>query len=277
MRVQLSGRLGNQLFELAHGIELSKKSDAKLKIIWDEYSYPRGLDEDLSKLSLDYLQKSNSTGLVLKVLDKVKRHVPAFEHVFCRVTGIYREEHSRRSRKAKIVSGFYQDYQWAERSLGELEELLAMAAQQVQHDVDKLQLPRKYQVLHYRCGDYLGHAGNFGVLSVGYFEKNLDKDLPVIVLTDSYDRASELFKNLGNCKVISPEECNAWAALVVMSEAELIISSNSTLSWWGAFFATKRGGTAVIPQPFFANKNQTSLFHPDFLVSESIFEVQSEK
>jgi hypothetical protein len=276
MRVQLSGRLGNQLFELAHAFELSKKSHKNFTLVWDDHSYPNGLDEDLSKLNLNYLQKSNAAGLVLKILDKVKKHSPVFEYALCIVFGIYREEHKKRSKTARIVSGFYQDYLWAERSYFEMAELLARAKIQAQHHVDKLKLPKNYQVIHYRCGDYLGHKGNFGVISVDYYKANIDRDLPMVVLTDSYERAIELFKPLGTLKIVSPEECNTWAALIVMSEADLIISSNSTLSWWGAFFAIKQGRRAIIPKSFFANGIQTSLFHPDFATAESIFEEPNE-
>lgn len=276
MRVQLSGRLGNQLFELAHAFELSKIAHENFTLTWDDHSYPSGLDEDLSKLNLNYLQKSNAAGLVLKILDKVKKHSPSFEYALCRGIGIYREEHKKRSKTARIVSGFYQDHLWAERSYIEMAELLAKAKIQVQHRVDKLSLPKNYQVIHYRCGDYLGHKGNFGVISVDYYKANINRDLPTVVLTDSYERANELFKPLGNLKVISPEQCDAWAALIVMSEADLIISSNSTLSWWGAFFAFKQGGRAVIPKPFFANGIQTYLFHPGFVTAESIFEERTE-
>jgi hypothetical protein len=276
MRVQLSGRLGNQLFELAHAIELSKKCQRNFTLVWDDFSYPGGLDEDLSKLNLNYLQKSNLAGLVLKILDKVKKHSPSIEYALCRAIGIDREEHKKRSQTPRLVSGFYQDYLWAEKSYLEIADLLAKVKIQAQHHVDKLKLPKNYQVLHYRCGDYLGHSGNFGVLSVDYYKRNMDKDLPVVILTDSYARAVDLFEPLGYFSVISPEECNAWAALMVMSEAQLNISSNSTLSWWGAFFAIKQGGKAIIPKPFFANGIQTSLFHPDFSTSESIFEERHE-
>ena len=277
MRAQLSGRLGNQLFEFAHAKEISKRSGAKLKLVWDDYSYPNGLNDDLSELRLHNLYKSNSVGLLLKILDKIKKHSSKFEHFLSRTIGVYREQHKKKSRKARVVSGFYQDYQWAEGSCAEIQELLEKAKVLFQFEVDNLSLPNDYQVIHYRCGDYLGHPGNFGVLSIDYYEKNLDESLPVYILTDSYDRASEKFKELGSFNVISPNQCSAWAALVVMSEAKLILSSNSTLSWWGSFLAVKKGGRAVIPEPFFANGIKTSLLHPDFLPSESIFEVDSEK
>jgi hypothetical protein len=276
MRVQLSGRLGNQLFELAHAIELSKKSQKKFTLVWDRFSYSSELSEDLSKLNLSYLKKSNASGLVLKILDKVKKHSPLFEYALCRAIGIYREEHKKRPKTARIISGFYQDYLWAEKSYVEMAELLAKAKIEAQHQVDKLNLPTNYQVLHYRCGDYLVHSGSFGVLSIDYYKTNIDRDLPTVVLTDSYERAIKLFKTLDNLKVISPEECNAWSALIVMSEADLVVSSNSTLSWWGAFFAIKQGGRATIPKPFFANGIQTSLCHPGFKTAESIFEERIE-
>ena len=276
MRVQLSGRLGNQLFESAHAFELSKNSHKQFTLSWDDHSYPSGLKEDLSSLSLNYLQKSNAVGLALKILDKVKKHSPLLEYALCRAIGIYREDHKKRPKTARIISGFYQDYLWAEKSYVEMAGLLAKSKILAQHQVDKLNLPTNYQVLHYRCGDYLGHSGNYGVLSVDYYKANIDGDLPTVVLTDSYERAVELFKPLGNLKVISPEECDTWSALIVMSEADLVVSSNSTLSWWGAFFAIKQGGRAIVPKPFFANGIQTSLCHPGFVTAESMFEERTE-
>ena len=58
------------MFELAHAFELSKKTNQNFSLVWDDHSYPNGLNEDLSKLSLSYLQKSNTAGLALKILDK---------------------------------------------------------------------------------------------------------------------------------------------------------------------------------------------------------------
>ena len=276
MRAQLSGRLGNQLFELAHAMDLSKHSGKKFSLNWDKYSYPSKLDDDLSKLNLDYLRKSNLVGLLLKILDKIKKHSPELEYALCTAMGVYREQHTKKPREVRVVSGFYQDYRWADSSCIEMKDLMEKARMQFQYEVDSLKLPRNYQAMHYRCGDYLGHSGNFGVLSIEYYKQNLDPTLPVIILTDSFDRATEKFKQLECFRIVSPIECSAWAALIVMSEADLIISSNSTLSWWGAFFAIKQGGRAVIPKPFFANGVQTPLFHPEFCTAESIFEERTE-
>ena len=277
MRVQLSGRLGNQLFELAHGIKLSKERDKRLTLVWDDFSFPRGMSHDLSEINLNCLEKSNFLGFGLKILDKIKKHSPTFESLICRTIGIYREEHQEKTQKARIVTGFYQDFQWADNSRQELNDLLSKASMHTKHSIDKLQLPAEYQVLHYRSGDFFGHDANFGVLSLDYYRENLDKSLPAIVLTDSPSQAEKIFEHMDNIRIISPSECDAWSALVVMSEAKLIVGSNSTLSWWGAYFAIQKSGKAVIPVPFYANGSSVKLYHPDFSTSRSIFDERNEK
>ena len=277
MRVQLSGRLGNQLFELAHGIELSKEKDQSLTLVWDRYSFPHGMSHDLSEINLNYLEKCNLLGFVLKVLDKIRKHLPTFESLICRAVGIYREEHQQKAEKARVVTGFYQNFQWADNSRQEMMDLLSKASIHARHSINKLQLPEKYQVLHYRSGDFLDHEANFGVLSVDYYKENLDITLPAIVLTDSPSRAEKVFKHMDNIRIISPSECDAWSALVVMSGAKLIVGSNSTLSWWGAYFAVQNSAKAVIPIPFYANGSTSKLYHPDFSTSRSIFDERNEK
>jgi hypothetical protein len=50
-----------------------------------------------------------------------------------------------------------------------------------------------------------------------------------------------------NFQVLTPSETNAWETLSVITTARRVISSNSTMSWWGAFMANKNGAEVFLP------------------------------
>jgi hypothetical protein len=138
-------------------------------------------------------------------------------------------------------------------------------------DIEKV-IPSKYQVFHYRSGDYLNHPANFGVLNREYYLRNMHQNLPIVVVTDSLDLAKEKFEGLENIHYVDPTKSTAWQAISIISKGSHVVSSNSTLSWWGAFFAVKSGAAAVLPHPFFANGNPVRLYHPEFRRAEALFD-----
>ena len=272
MKVQLSGRLGNQLFEIAHGFGRSNLNSKNPKFIWDIYSYPKGLSRDLLDVPGINLRRDNAYGLLFKCLDKLRGYSKLAETTLCKILRIEREHNQERFSQPKVITGYFQDFHWAEKSYSKLSEILSSMAALYELSQIEEKIPSKYQVFHYRSGDYLNHPANFGVLSREYYLHNMDQNLPVVVVTDSLDMAKKNFENIRDIYFVDPENSNPWQAIIIMSRATHVVSSNSTLSWWGAFFAMKSGGTAVLPDPFFANKNPVQLYHPVFKKSEALFD-----
>ena len=272
MKVQLSGRLGNQLFEIAHGFARSEEISKSPEFIWDIYSYPEGLSRDVLDIPGIKLQQDNKYGLLLKSLDKIRRYSTNTEEVLCKFLRIEREHNSDRFSHPTVITGYFQDFRWAEMSYLKLNELLTSMSLTKRYPESDSNIPDSYQVFHYRCGDYLNHQANFGVLSREYYLRNMLQGLPVVVVTDSLERAIENFGSIKNVQFIDPSKSSAWHAITIISRAAYVVSSNSTLSWWGAFFASKSGGTAVIPKPFFANENAVNLYYPEFKTAQAHFD-----
>jgi hypothetical protein len=272
MKVQLSGRLGNQLFEMAHGFGRSNRDNTEPKFIWDIYSYPEGVSSDILEIPGINLQRDNVFGLIFKCLDKLRSYSASAEKILCKVLRIEREHNQESLTQPIAITGYFQDYDWAEKSYSKLKEILSSMGDTHNDTQIREQLSRKYQVFHYRSGDYLNHPANFGVLNRQYYLQNMDKNLPVVIVTDSLDMAKEKFDNIENSYFVDPGKSNAWQAISIISNASHVVSSNSTLSWWGAFFAMKAGGTAVLPFPFFANGTQVRLYHPEFIRAEALFD-----
>lgn len=272
MKVQLSGRLGNQLFEIAHGFGRAESSAQTPEFIWDIYSYPDGISKEVSEISGIYLRRNDAYGSLFRFLDKLRSYSELVEKALCRVLRIEREHNQNSFCRPIAISGYFQDFTWAEKNYLKMREIYKSCPDVENFSSSQVGIPSTYQAFHYRCGDYLNHPANFGVLSREYYLRNMNPDLPVVIVTDSLDKAKETFKGIGNALYIDPKNSSAWQAISIISASSHVVSSNSTLSWWGSFFAVKSGGTAVMPVPFFANGNPVKLYHPDFTLAQATFD-----
>jgi hypothetical protein len=105
-----------------------------------------------------------------------------------------------------------------------------------------------YQVIHLRRGDYLGTP--FGVLDFSYYKKLLRKDLPLVICSDDSSQISKYCDFFHTQYVFTPLNSSAWEALTIISRAKSVLSSNSTLSWWGAAIANKNSYEVFLPEPW---------------------------
>ena len=84
-----------------------------------------------------------------------------------------------------------------------------------------------------------------------------------------------MFTDKKKCNFVDPRDDEVWKALVLMSTSARLIMSNSTLSWWGGFFAANiNQATVYMPRPFYRNLSKfDELLHLDqFTAVDSIFE-----
>lgn len=279
IRIQLSGRLGNQLFQLAHGLAMATELKKNLYVFYDDIHLSKSEVNDLRAVGVDgivgnRIHRRNDFGLLLKLLDKIRATRPGIESKLCQVLKIYRE-HDEKVSVPFIISGYFQDQVYAEAGLPIIERIVLKKGEDVSIDFVS-NLPVNYQVFHYRRGDFVGHPNNFGTLDPQFYINNMDRDLPIVVLTDSYKVAINDFSDLKNLKVANPSEIDPWMALNIMSKADVVIGSNSTLSWWGCFLAVRNGASAVLPKPFYLNNMNENLYHPDFKFRASIFSEKQE-
>jgi hypothetical protein len=272
MKVQLSGRLGNQLFQIAHGLSRHELGGTDPEFFWDIYSYPKGVSNEVLQIPYINLRRDNIRGFLLKSLDKLRSYSTFAEKTLCRALRIEREHNRDKFLNPYLITGYFQDFQWAEISYPKLMQIHGLMSDMNTGSEIEREFPNMYQVFHYRCGDYFNHPANFGILSPEYYQRNMHPDLPVVIVTDSLDFAKEKFTFIENVRFIDPDKANPWQAISIISKASHVVSSNSTLSWWGSFFAMKSGKIAVLPVPFFANGNSVNLYHPKFTFAEAIFD-----
>jgi hypothetical protein len=108
--------------------------------------------------------------------------------------------------------------------------------------------------IHIRGGDYRNATG-IGLLHSSYYKRAInaladDSGSPVTIFTDDPDYARSIEDDLR--LITQAEYSQTSSALEVMAEMSAhgtFIGSNSTLSWWSAFFS--QGNNVFMPQPMY--------------------------
>lgn len=118
---------------------------------------------------------------------------------------------------------------------------------------------KPYGIIHVRRGDFLSDSGpnSLGVIHPDSYNTVLSSSLvlnsniPFFVLSDDPFLSGNRSYNFSSNSIIDSSRMTAWELLKIMSEAKVLISSNSTLSYWGAVMVLSNNGTALLPKKFY--------------------------
>lgn len=284
MRIFLKGGLGNQLFQYAYlhnyiilepGCSLQFIPDSKarsdrpfeLSSLLAFCSHTKNIDFGASVYSVP----------ISKYVQNRERLLAVFMHS---LTSNHdgTELHERRvfqfSKPKRYqmdfclpLSGYFQHWKYVESAWDLIEPEIRRQLEFVKsrsHQFAELNLQT---IIHIRGGDFHTESATTGALNSDYYVRALDlinrKYIAigfVLVLTDDVEFATEIMINLNisDYRILGPQDCSAWEALLFMSEAKYLVTANSTLSWWGAFLAKKAGGVSVTPNPWHRNLSGNS-------------------
>lgn len=167
-----------------------------------------------------------------------------------------------------LYNGFWQHWKYVDAASVVFEELNNYMEKKVSAEI---KTPKKLKslVVHVRRGDYLqrGNEKTFGVITPSSYKNLISKLVeeygPLNVITVTDDSDLEQHSDYGTIfgQIITPERCNSWQVLKIMSKADFVVSANSTLSWWGAVLAMKNGGLGFIPSIFHKNMEVNDAFN----------------
>lgn len=123
-------------------------------------------------------------------------------------------------------------------------------------------------VMHIRGGDYRNLASSVGLLSLDYYEAALrevkerletDQIKRVVMLTDDIAYAAPLQVRLARLGyetlLLGPEDLSSRQAFELMACSSMLITSNSTFSFWGGHCGVKK--TVAYPRPWNREIGQT--------------------
>lgn len=161
-------------------------------------------------------------------------------------------QHKKR-RSPLYLNGIFQNGDFVDQTFPAVEKELANVVNDSFIDIrDKYKFPKRYAVIHVRRGDY--PISSFPSGAIGqlddkfYLELATKTDLPIVLLTENALDVAELVSRLKPRLLLTQNEANPWQSLAIMARSEFLIGSNSTLSWWGAFLASKIGNESWLPR-----------------------------
>jgi hypothetical protein len=165
------------------------------------------------------------------------------------------------SKKPKILLlGYFQSYRWA----SEPEILYRMKSIKFSQNSEVIEKYSTYAelefplVVHVRLGDYLSED-NFGIPSKDYYKAGIDEILStekcksIWLFSDDLEKAREYIPNNISIpiRMIPDIEDSAAATLEVMRLGTGYVIANSTFSWWAAFLSKEQAVEVVAPRPWF--------------------------
>jgi hypothetical protein len=246
--VNISGGLGNQLFQLAAAVHLQNEGyKISVDSLYNDLDGFRSTEikEITEDLNIHYIKRNP---IFLRVLKN--RFFRKIYLLGIRKKTIFEVENFGvpsicRKRKHYRISGYWQTITVASQIQKRLTQSCAGL--------------RKDEIaLHVRRGDYLSAQHQLhGALSGDYYLRavaNLKKkrgSQKIVIYTDS----PEIVKNevwLSSLKgedVTFSDSLKPWETLLEMSKSSAIICSNSTFSWWAAFIGEDKD--VVMPSKWF--------------------------
>ena len=269
--IALQGGLGNQLFQwfFAHSILESKEfSLFPIFPVQHRINPIRKMEVDSLFLSCKHVRVAvgSSTTFfnrpILPLICSFLWRITSLSTILHSL-GYFREDprfdtrsHEHPPRKIRYAEGYFIDWRYPESQLDVVRsELLPILDKVFESLLPRFELKLPYNVIHVRNWNSLEGQDpktTMGTLSDEYYLKWL-KNHPserVIILTENRSEIEDLISAAQPFLVLDQSSTNAWETLAIMSRADWILGSNSTLSWWGVWTASLNGGKSYLPAEF---------------------------
>jgi len=274
IKLTLSGGLGNQLFQFSAGLYLEKILNRE--VIYDISNLKDNATSEIGNYTrkMEILELVTDNYLITSRFpfrwDTPSRLIRRIQNP--KTVLIENDSHPQIlnaiNRETTSVYGYFQDSSlvseiWPELK-AKLEKSSKFAPVVTNQKLDRI-------LMHLRFGDYSDDPKTKSVhafTSPSYFKEaialqngnsSLGQDISIV--TDNSQLAINLLNSIDSklsFQIISNEE--PIADLIEISSSSNVIISNSTFSWWGAWFASKLHGSKIIfPRPWFADLTNPEL------------------
>jgi hypothetical protein len=192
----------------------------------------------------------NKAGLILKIIDRTSTFMPTATKALRSKLKIQNEHQDCLTNNAWIQRGYFQDSVYFREYKNGIQERLGRIISSLKRSSNlKGKFPflaNEYQAIHVRLSDFVD--SEMGVISLESQITSLGKELKTVICTDGSRDEILSRTTRQDFEIITPKESTAWETLLILSGAKLLITSNSTLSWWSGFIAAGNGNMVCIPK-----------------------------
>lgn len=260
--LQVSGGLGNQLFQYAAARAVAIRCDAELVLDLSFYHGGRHRSFELNQFPIQAksrtLPKGKLRATFTRLLSSLVRERQYREKAFHYSPEIEQID------APTVLIGYFQSHKYFAghenhiRTELEPPELEGNDNRRLAEAISS----QKSTILHVRRGDYVTNPKakkTFAECTIDYYRRALDHlptDSPVFVFSDDIPWAKQNL-NLADSSVFvgDGKPRSGIADLKLMSLGYHHIIANSTFSWWGAWLAGPSKGLTIAPARWFTNED----------------------
>lgn len=227
----LGGRLGNQLFMIAHAYSKSLQYNRKFYIPRKSNAGHCGIEAYIPNIYKKF-----------DIIDTIPKD------------GIYNPSNPSEVNGPIIYAGYYQGEKYFEKYSETIKSLFSCPSEYMDEVYKKYPQLKTSRVtsIHVRRGDYLHYKDVHPVLSKEYVKFAMG----LVPETDYYFVASDDMdwckQNIMGNNVIFVENCQPHEQLWIMQLCHNFIIANSTFSWWGAYLSYSKNKRVLAPSIWFA-------------------------
>lgn len=294
VEVEIVGGLGNQLFGLAAGLYLARKTSTDLTLNLSQVGLG-GTDHGKSikefNIPESYFSESETEtsmpNLMIRISNKIAREIPAYKMIRDSINEIYTadklgfESDFAKLIQPRYIKGYFQTHVYADCVKSELRDYLTLKSESDWY-LDNLREIKENNpiAVHMRRGDYLKLKDEFGVLDIEYYvgmTKSLmeRRDSPIWIFTDSPEIVRKEIQGtvLQSAKIIEPPvESSPNESMLLISKCHTIVMSNSTFSWWASYLSSPET-VIYAPSKWFKGRNDPArIIPPNWSTAISIWQ-----
>ena len=284
LTIQLFGGLGNQLFQFAFGLYLKdvcghdvRYSDLLLRSLPGKAHASRslGIGDLLKKHEISELTPARYS--LIAALNKgfggfIATEKP-IDSTFPIVLG----------NRTRLVRGYFQQFRFADAVKS---QILNRLFQSSDFNIHSRSPVVKRICIHMRYGDYSSSEQTrkfHGLTSTQFYvdqARKLSDEFgvrDVFIVSDEPNRAVQEFLHLttwNEFNVAVSASATEQSDLIEIATSSLVITSNSTFSWWGAWLANSIHDSIVVcPDPWYAEAqmNNPYLIKPNWRIAQRIY------
>lgn len=299
--VSLTGGLGNQLFQLAAGLNAAGEKNLHLstslgRLTYNEngkvellsFNLPISVTIDQSRQASWFSQKVANYLLRITTAAKKIEKLRCFRLTVSAIASIplslfFREKiiiflardigYSEIKLKEgnNLLFGYFQSYFWSENPKVK-SKLMDLYPKNFAREIDyfrNLAMIERPIVVHVRLTDYLNEK-TFGKLTQAYYARGIEK----ILQSGSFNSIWLFSDDLQMAREFLPEDCelpirminqvNGSTALTfeIMRLGYGYVLANSTFGWWAAYLTRNLEVEVVAPEPWFSEKPEPDMLIP---------------
>jgi hypothetical protein len=271
--VNITGGLGNQMFQYAFAYAVSKRSDVdEVKLSTESYLNDTFRKYELDKYAITLklanidevkkikYQKENIYQKVIRKLTRKKRELSQL----CYVEPHFHFDYNvLKSINKKYFEGYWQSEKYFKEYRNDLlnQFKLINPIHSKSEYYKKLILSSSAISLHIRRGDYVSVDKNLqihGVCSLDYYSKAVKKIEEAIkkplyfIFSDDLEWAKQNLEFIKNKKFVELDKSiHDHEEIYLMSLCKHNIIANSTFSWWGAWLNQNENKITIAPKKWF--------------------------